>query len=97
LIIFNCLFFDIIFMNFSALKRVSPSSRAGLSFGKDKAMNTLKSVSAAAVMALSATVSAQVVHVPDFPVKKAAPAQVAAADSKAPASAQGTVKSEKAA
>ena len=40
--------------------------------------------------------ASEVVHVPDFPVKKAAPAQVAAADSKAPASAQGTVKSEKA-
>ena len=60
-------------------------------------MNTLKSVFAAAIMALSAAASAQVVHTPDFPVKKAAPEQIAKAESKAPASAQGTVKSEKAA
>ena len=63
-------------------------------------MNTLKSVFAATVMALSAAASAQVVHTPDFPVKKAAPEQTAKAESKAPASAaapQGAVKPEKAA
>ncbi|AYA03502.1 hypothetical protein BEN74_12200 [Acinetobacter sp. WCHAc010034] len=63
-------------------------------------MNTLKSVFAAAIMALSAAASAQVVHTPDFPVKKAAPEQIAKAESKAPASAaapQGAVKPEKAA
>lgn len=57
-------------------------------------MNTLKSVFAATVMALSAAASAQVVHTPDFPVKKAAPEQTAKAESKAP---QGAVKPEKAA
>lgn len=63
-------------------------------------MNALKSVIAVAVMAVSATVSAQIVYVPDFPAKKAAPAQVAKAATQAPASeatAQDQVKSEKAA
>ena len=48
-------------------------------------MNTLKSVFAVAVMALSATVSAQVVFVPDFPVKKPADTQTATADAPAAA------------
>ena len=42
---------------------------------KEIIMNALKSVFAIAVMAISATVSAQVVYVPDFPVKKEVPVQ----------------------
>lgn len=63
-------------------------------------MNFVKPVFAAAVMALSAAASAQVVYVPHFPVKKAAPVQTAHAENQAPASeatAQNPVKSEKAA
>lgn len=45
-------------------------------------MNAIKYAMAVAVMALSATVSAQIVYVPDFPVKKAVTAN---AESQAPA------------
>ncbi len=48
-------------------------------------MNAIKYAMAVAVMALSATVSAQIVYVPDFPVKKAVTAETANADNKAPA------------
>ena len=68
-----------------------------LFLGKNKVMNTLKSVFAVAVMALSATVSAQIVYVPDFPTKKAVPTQVANT-TQAPASdtsTQETIKSNK--
>lgn len=61
-------------------------------------MNTLKSVFAVAVLALSATVSAQVVYVPDFPTKKVAPAQVVKATTQVPASevtTQDTIKADK--
>lgn len=48
-------------------------------------MNAIKYAMAVAVMALSATVSAQIVYVPDFPVKKAVAAETANAESQAPA------------
>ncbi|UUS64947.1 MULTISPECIES: hypothetical protein [unclassified Acinetobacter] len=48
-------------------------------------MNAIKYAMAVAVMALSATVSAQIVYVPDFPVKKAVVAETANAESQAPA------------
>ena len=48
-------------------------------------MNAVKYALAVAVMALSATVSAQVVFVPDFPVKKPADTQTATADAPAAA------------
>ncbi|WP_180089631.1 MULTISPECIES: hypothetical protein [unclassified Acinetobacter] len=51
-------------------------------------MNAIKYAMAVAVMALSATVSAQIVYVPDFPVKKAVTAETAEtanAESQAPA------------
>lgn len=60
-------------------------------------MNSIKSVLAAAVLCMSAAASAQIVYVPDFPVKKAAPAETANADVNAPAAAQDTAKAEKAA
>ncbi|WP_374667425.1 hypothetical protein [Acinetobacter sp.] len=63
-------------------------------------MNALKSAIAVAAFAMSATVSAQIVYIPDFPVKKAAPAQTANASAQAPASeaaAQDQAKAEKAA
>ncbi|MDD0802633.1 MULTISPECIES: hypothetical protein [Acinetobacter] len=50
-------------------------------------MNAVKYALAVAVMALSATVSAQVVFVPDFPVKKPADTQTATATADAPAAA----------
>lgn len=48
-------------------------------------MNAVKYALAVAVMALSATVFAQVVFVPDFPVKKPADTQTATADAPAAA------------
>lgn len=63
-------------------------------------MNALKSAIAVAAFAMSATVSAQIVYIPDFPVKKAAPAQTANTSAQAPASeaaAQDQAKAEKAA
>ena len=50
-------------------------------------MNAVKYALAVAVMALSATISAQVVFVPDFPVKKPADTQTATATADAPAAA----------
>lgn len=53
-------------------------------------MNTIKFAVAAAVMVLSANVSAQIVYVPDFPVKKAVITETANADSQAPATEEST-------
>ena len=53
---------------------------------KEIIMNALKSVFAIAVMAISATVSAQVVYTPDFPVKKEAPVQASNPGTQAPVS-----------
>ncbi|OTG84384.1 hypothetical protein B9T33_00890 [Acinetobacter sp. ANC 5054] len=53
-------------------------------------MNAIKYAMAAAVMVLSANVSAQIVYVPDFPVKKAVATETANADSKAPAAEEST-------
>ena len=53
-------------------------------------MNTIKFAVAAAVMVLSANVSAQIVYVPDFPVKKAAITETANADNQAPATEEST-------
>ena len=49
-------------------------------------MNAMKSLLAVAVVAFSANVSAQIVYIPDFPVKKAVET-VNNAEQKAPASA----------
>ena len=48
-------------------------------------MNAVKYALAVAVMAFSATVSAQVVYLPSFPVKKAVETQTATADAAAEA------------
>lgn len=61
-------------------------------------MNALKCALAVAVLALSANVAAQIVYVPDFPVKKAV--STANAETKAPATeeaTQGATTAEKAA
>lgn len=43
----------------------------------DILMNMLKSVLVVSILAMAANVSAQIVHVPDFPTKKAATETVA--------------------
>ena len=53
-------------------------------------MNAIKFAVAAAVMVLSANVSAQIVYVPDFPVKKAVITETANADSQAPVTEEST-------
>lgn len=53
-------------------------------------MNAIKFAVAAAVMVLSANVSAQIVYVPNFPVKKAVITETANADSQAPATEEST-------
>lgn len=63
----------------------TPSLLSGTSFFRGNIMNAVKYALAVAVMALSATVSAQVVFVPDFPVKKPAETQTATADAPAAA------------
>ena len=56
-----------------------------LMIDRNTQMNAIKYALAVAVMALSATVSAQVVFVPDFPVKKPAETQTATATATADA------------
>ena len=53
-------------------------------------MNAIKFAVAAAVMVLSANVSAQMVYVPNFPVKKAVITETANADSQAPVTEEST-------
>lgn len=53
-------------------------------------MNAIKFAVAAAVMVLSANVSAQIVYVPNFPVKKAVITETANADSQAPVTEEST-------
>lgn len=53
-------------------------------------MNAIKFAVVAAVMVLSANVSAQIVYVPDFPVKKAVITETANADSQAPVTEEST-------
>ena len=63
-------------------------------------MNLFKSAIAVSILAISASASAQIVYTLDFPVKKAAPEQVANTHSSAPASdavAEDKTQSEKAA